>query len=420
MPNTRRWLLVACSLFASGCAAYGSGAEGAAYQHGAVPQVIQSSPPSAWVEFKIPGNGHCPTGIATGSDKSLWYTDPCGELIGRVTLDGRFSRFAVPAGTEPDEIAAGRSGVLWFTGAGSNVTGDTVGKITTSGTITLYKTPTANSGPVGITQGPDGAMWFTEWNASRIGRIDGNGRMTEYPLLPSSRNPEGITTGPDGALWFAEASTDNVGRITPDGTVTEVNVGAPTNFIALARDGALWATEDNADGLARITSAGVVTTFHVRGANPFVIISGPHGDPWFTAGGKTLERFNLTSGDMAPHIDPNYNSSPEALTVGPDGNIWFAEFQTGKIGVYVRHQQVATPSEISFTAIGQTQTFSVVERLYKGTFSATGCDPSIATVSPTRGATTFTVTAVGPGTCAIAVRDSEQNESFVTVDVNPR
>jgi streptogramin lyase len=36
----------------------------------------------------------------------------------------------------------------------------------------------------GITTGPDGALWFTEQNASKIGRITTAGVITEFPLNP--------------------------------------------------------------------------------------------------------------------------------------------------------------------------------------------------------------------------------------------
>lgn len=37
--------------------------------------------------------------------------------------------------------------------------------------FTEYPIPTANSVSVGITAGPDGAMWFGETSANKIGRI---------------------------------------------------------------------------------------------------------------------------------------------------------------------------------------------------------------------------------------------------------
>ncbi len=39
-----------------------------------------------------------------------------------------------------------------------------------AGTITEFPTPT-KSAPIGITAGPDGNLWFTEENVSKIGRI---------------------------------------------------------------------------------------------------------------------------------------------------------------------------------------------------------------------------------------------------------
>jgi streptogramin lyase len=37
--------------------------------------------------------------------------------------------------------------------------------------VTEFPLPTANSIPAGITAGPDGNLWFTEFNGNQIGRI---------------------------------------------------------------------------------------------------------------------------------------------------------------------------------------------------------------------------------------------------------
>ncbi len=42
---------------------------------------------------------------------------------------------------------------------------------TTAGAITEFTVPTSNSQPQGIASGPDGALWFTESGASKIGRL---------------------------------------------------------------------------------------------------------------------------------------------------------------------------------------------------------------------------------------------------------
>src|SRR5437588_145666 len=76
------------------------------------------------------------------------------------------------------------------------------------------------SGPYGIVAGPDGALWFTEFNGNRIGRIITSGVITEYStgLTPGSF-PTRIAVGPDGALWFTEFS-DRIGRIATTGAIT--------------------------------------------------------------------------------------------------------------------------------------------------------------------------------------------------------
>jgi virginiamycin B lyase len=40
-----------------------------------------------------------------------------------------------------------------------------------SGKFREYPTPTANSYPIGITAGPDRAVWFTEFSANKIGQL---------------------------------------------------------------------------------------------------------------------------------------------------------------------------------------------------------------------------------------------------------
>ncbi len=81
----------------------------------------------------------------------------------------------------------------------------TVGALTSAQTIGItneYPVPTINSMPLGITLGPDGALWFTEGYGSKIGRITTAGAISEYLLPTSPAEPSGITAGPDRALWF--------------------------------------------------------------------------------------------------------------------------------------------------------------------------------------------------------------------------
>jgi streptogramin lyase len=65
----------------------------------------------------------------------------------------------------------------------------------------------------GIAAGPDGNIWHTEPQRSRIGRIEPIGHITEF-AVPRPASPYTIIAGPDHALWFADAGGPTLGRIT--------------------------------------------------------------------------------------------------------------------------------------------------------------------------------------------------------------
>ena len=56
----------------------------------------------------------------------------------------------------PIGITPGADGNLWFCAKKANK----VGRITVNGAITLFALPTPNAGPDGTLLGPDGNVWF--------------------------------------------------------------------------------------------------------------------------------------------------------------------------------------------------------------------------------------------------------------------
>jgi virginiamycin B lyase len=78
-----------------------------------------------------------------------------------------------------------------------------------AGTVTEFP---VKSSPLGITAGPDGALWFTE-SAAAIGRITTSGVIKEFHINTTNSEPTAITTGPDGNLWFTEGGTNKIGYI---------------------------------------------------------------------------------------------------------------------------------------------------------------------------------------------------------------
>jgi virginiamycin B lyase len=177
---------------------------------------------------------------------------------------GHLKEFPIPtANSQPRQIAAGPDGALWFT----EFNASKIGRITTSGEISEFPTPTASVFPFDIAAGADGALWFTE-SASQIGRLDPtNDAIQEFPLPTPGETPRGITAGPDGAVWFTEHPPDAIGRITPTGQVTEFALppGSGPSDITTGPDGALWFTEPGNGVIGRMTTTGALTTFSGAG-----------------------------------------------------------------------------------------------------------------------------------------------------------
>jgi streptogramin lyase len=98
------------------------------------------------------------------------------------------------------------------------------------GAITEYRVPTAEAGPYLIAAGPDGAMWFTEFQGEKIGRITMKGDITEFATPSSAAVPAGIAVGTDGAMWFAEQGTSRISKVgTGKGSLVTTSIkGKPT------------------------------------------------------------------------------------------------------------------------------------------------------------------------------------------------
>ncbi len=131
-----------------------------------------------------------------------------------------------------------------------------------------YILPTGGSGPEGITPGPDGNIWFTEFNTGQVGRLVPPTTSTqgsppvdidEFPL-PAGSNPIGIAAGPDGNLWVAVSAGAN-GSVVRMNTSGQITGTFPTPefqspyMITPAADGNLWFTTYSGARVGKINTA---------------------------------------------------------------------------------------------------------------------------------------------------------------------
>jgi virginiamycin B lyase len=267
------------------------------------------------------------------------------QYSGAATLSGTgavITEYPVPtSGGDPSGITDGPDGALWFTEWGGNK----IARITTAGIFSEYPVPTSASRPSGITVGPDGALWFTEaaTSASKIGTITTSGVLTEFSIPTTHSAPLSVVAGPDGALWFAEPPKNKIGRITTSGTFTEYAVptsGSYPQGITSGPDGALWFVENTGNNIGRITTSGTITEYPIptSGSGTASIAAGPDGKLWFTeTTGNNIGQIptSATSGSGAQILEypvPTSASGPLGITAAPDGALWFTESTGNNVG----------------------------------------------------------------------------------------
>jgi streptogramin lyase len=140
----------------------------------------------------------------------------------------------------------------------------------------------------------------------------GSATTSEYPIPTPANSLNIVTVGSDGNLFVG--GVGQILKVTQSGTFTTYTIPAAANTVSGPT---------------------------VRG-----IATGPDGNIWFTAFTEFSERQGLTtatvkegkvfkmttSGRFTEYAVPNGAYSwPEAITVGPDGNLWFTEPFTGMV-----------------------------------------------------------------------------------------
>ena len=181
--------------------------------------------------------------------------------------------------------------------------------MTTAGAIQQFPLSTPTATVTDMTAGPDGEVWFVQQmidtnstTTDSIGRITTSGTITMYPLSPNSTSAY-ITDGPGGNLWFTENSprTAAIGQITAAGQTQTFTLpkrfktGASLGNITVGSDGNLWFpisyVNHNAStyAIGKITAKGNVKLYNVLSTGKFIypppppydLISGPDGKLWY-------------------------------------------------------------------------------------------------------------------------------------------
>jgi virginiamycin B lyase len=277
---------------------------------------------------------------------------------------------------------------------------------------------TTNAALFQATNGPDGRIWFTEFNASNLAAVTTAGTVTEYPV---GGQPNGIAVGPDGnlwtggfggvmtkvntggtvlntypipgahiaavasgpgsLLWFTDYGNGKVGTISTTGTVNEyaLPAGASPSGLAVGTDGNVWIA-DAAGSIVKVSPSGAVlaqyTSGITAGEEPQYIASAPNGKLYFTEAAFSASKrdrvaYITTSGTIKEIGSISSQSYPIIITVGKDNNLYFTEYGTKKLGKVTVATNSVSEFSPGFAATGNSAIDAGPDgRLWVGGFSA--------------------------------------------------
>lgn len=306
-------------------------------------------------KFTVPDEGQ-PFAITPGPDGNLWFAEGTSNsgffggrntAVGRITPTGEMTVFGEAEPSPSSQaVVSGPDGNLWFTEKAA------IGKITPSGAVSSFSMPNGLE-PSGITNGPDGNLWFAVAESSQIGRITTTGQVTIFTGPGNGCIPRELAPGP-GGVWFTEGVCEggpHIGRVGPAGEVAQYSVDYGARGIAQGPDGLMWFTGEGG-GIRRIALDGSVDNLVAsrKGlTSGGQIVAGPDGNMWFiTTFGSHPSSFQLervTPQGRVLAVSPSTNEAILSLAAGPDGHIWFTKGPTAYPAVSGGHTigRVTTP-----------------------------------------------------------------------------
>jgi virginiamycin B lyase len=307
--------------------------------------------------------------ITVGPDGAFWITQETQDRVIKMTLDGKFTFFQMPAGSMPHGEEFDAKGHLWvgLEGFGQLIELDTTGTVLSTHTIPYSNTfgysPTVDNHGLKVTR--DGKIWYTGKASNTVGYYDpSTGQFAQFPLgnpnstlFPEGNFPIYIDEAPDGSMMFTDLDTSSVGRLTPStGALQFYNLpaafgvsgnteGARPIRIIVRDDGVAVVSEESGRAYAYITPQGAVTEYPLSPSTSegAALTYDRAGVLWVQYNTPDAIAQVLPDGSVRPYPIPTLSATQHRITIGPDGALWFTELAVDKIGRMVNGNENGPP-----------------------------------------------------------------------------
>jgi virginiamycin B lyase len=182
----------------------------------------------------------------------------------------------------------------------------------------------------------DGNVWIWEYRGHWFGKLDPKtGVITEYaiPNVDQASN-HSVVVGPDGMIWFSEQATDTIGKMDPAthqiSRYKEPSRGTKHTLVVDSK-GTVWGT---GEPLTRFDPE--TNTFHDYSevSTAYGLALDKDENVWFSEFSRNgqIGKIDAKTGKVTKYQQPTPESWPRRLKIDEQGNVWFCEYEAGKIG----------------------------------------------------------------------------------------
>ena len=274
--------------------------------------------------YEMP-DGSGPHGLLIDAKGQLWVSlefhglvarlDDNGNIVEKIDVKIHAKGAEKPINTAPHGIGLDADGeTIWFTGKRTS----TLGKINPDRSVEHFELPNLSSLPIFLSAGP-GGIWGTELFSSAIlHKPQNEEKVKEFKIPTANSRPIAVIPDPDGtSMWFTEEAGVRIGKVDPEGHITEYTIPALQKNDILA-------------SLSFDHEKNLWVQVYVDSNNPT-----PPGYDYIIKIDKSirdLKTNDLSGVPFVTHTIPSKMSMMHRIRMGLDGNLWFTEMMTDKLG----------------------------------------------------------------------------------------
>ncbi|MEW6406426.1 MAG: lyase [Chloroflexota bacterium] len=285
-------------------------------------------------EYPVPAGSH-PHDVAPAVDGTIWYTAQGAGALGNLDpVTGETHHIDLGPGSAPHGVIVGPDGAPWITDSGLNAI---VRVDPETEEVQVFSLPGEYANLNTAVFGKDGILWFTG-QSGFYGRLDpATGAMDVYSAPPG---PYGITNTPEGVVYYASLASSHIARL--DAQSGEATILQPPTPGQGARrvwsdsTGRIWVSEWHAGQVAVYDPAdNSWREWKLPGGNPqaYAVYVDDRDIVWLSDFGSNA----LVSFDPATETFTSYElPSPSAAVrqiLGRPGEVWGAESGVDKLVV---------------------------------------------------------------------------------------